>query len=635
MPSTPSLTLSGLNDDHIYQMLGLTPPEKTQDGPVTTAPQPGPIDPRKSPAAPVPVDPAIHKQVTDARLSRPISPMIPKPMTRLDSMAPPSVEGAKISDYPSSNGQPLPPIDPMAHGQTGPRLLDNTEPPNIDGGAPSSFPDSFGQPKPPYDPPKFGTPPWNQEVANNPGQPSLGMIDPLNAKNQPYDKTNNPTGHKSWGDLGKLGKLGRVALTAGNIGGDILAPGTMKNIPGTQLNNEKELQNREDQYDKSAVAEKDRAEADKDKVLAKDKYDFHTTDSNGDVWGTPRGGGQPVNLGPIGALTPARENKNVIDAFQKDPTNPANISKVEEIKETWANPVPLTGTIEHGKPVFDSKAPQILARYNNVTGRWQQMGDVKQGAEGKGTYHMVPDADGKNEQLMYFPPDNPTKGQPIGGKNPIGSLQILNDSTTNEPIGTFNTKTGQFSSITGETAPDKPAGAMNPSGARLAQTQANAFNKDYEVPAQITERGYQMATQAKQSYDSGDSKTGAATMMLLAQHIGSTFGQIKGTRQNKDLINEHKDAIGIEDRLQRFAANITKGDQLSKTQVDEFYKLLSTYRNYTWQMNAQEAQRRHQPIDFLPHDVQIGVRDPKTNKVHSIPGTDINAAIEAGGIIEK
>ena len=80
---------------------------------------------------------------------------------------------------------------------------------------------------------------------------------------------------------------------------------------------------------------------------------------------------------------------------------------------------------------------------------------------------------------------------------------------------------------------------------------------------------------------------------------------------NKDLIEEHKDAIGIQDRIQRYANNLASGQMLSPDQRKEFGDLISNMRNLTWQIATKEAARNNQPINFLPPDVQVNMRDSK------------------------
>jgi hypothetical protein len=138
---------------------------------------------------------------------------------------------------------------------------------------------------------------------------------------------------------------------------------------------------------------------------------------------------------------------------------------------------------------------------------------------------------------------------------------------------------------------------------QLSRKDIANHDRDYVKPAEAVERSYQMYQDAQKAYNSGDTKTGAATMLALSQHIGTTFGQIKGSRQNKDLIQEHKDAIGLPDKIQRFAASIARGDQLSASQMKEFGDQIKSMRKYTWEITKKEGDRKGVPQDYMPSDL--------------------------------
>jgi hypothetical protein len=142
-----------------------------------------------------------------------------------------------------------------------------------------------------------------------------------------------------------------------------------------------------------------------------------------------------------------------------------------------------------------------------------------------------------------------------------------------------------------------------------------------------------MFQEAYKAIQSGDAKTGAEDMLLLSQHLATTFGQVKGSRMNRDLIQEHKDAIGLQDRIERFGNNLASGAQLSPDQRKEFGQLISNMRNMTWQIASKEAMRNKQPINFLPADAQVTMRDGKGHS-RAIPGSRVQEYIQKGATIE-
>jgi hypothetical protein len=177
-----------------------------------------------------------------------------------------------------------------------------------------------------------------------------------------------------------------------------------------------------------------------------------------------------------------------------------------------------------------------------------------------------------------------------------------------------------------------PAGALpgnTAQGNAATAKETDAFNKGYVDPANAIERSYDMFQDAYKAIQAGDAKTGAEDMLLLSQHLATTFGQVKGSRMNKDLIQEHKDAIGTQDKIERFANNLASGQQLSPDQRKEFDGLITNMRNLTWQIAAKEAVRRKQPIDFLPAGVEVKMKD-SAGKVREVPGDRVQSYLDHG-----
>lgn len=77
-------------------------------------------------------------------------------------------------------------------------------------------------------------------------------------KLDPYSAS-NPTGHKSWGQVGLGGKIGKVFSGIG----DVVAPGVMAEFPGTRLGQQAELSGLEDRYNKTAGDQANLAKNDK------------------------------------------------------------------------------------------------------------------------------------------------------------------------------------------------------------------------------------------------------------------------------------------------------------------------------------------------------------------------------------
>lgn len=66
---------------------------------------------------------------------------------------------------------------------------------------------------------------------------------------------------------------------------------------------------------------------------------------------------------------------------------------------------------------------------------------------------------------------------------------------------------------------------------------------------------------------------GADDMVLLSNHIAMTFGEVKGARLGKDLIEAHLKARDLPDNVRVAAERVLHGDQLSPAQREEFLGL--------------------------------------------------------------
>jgi hypothetical protein len=152
-----------------------------------------------------------------------------------------------------------------------------------------------------------------------------------------------------------------------------------------------------------------------------------------------------------------------------------------------------------------------------------------------------------------------------------------------------------------------PAGATTMAG---REKEVAAFNKACVDPANAVEKSYQMMDQAYREYQAAraqgrDLPTGAQSMLALSQHLATTFGNVKGSRITKDMIQEHLGARSIPDSALVAIQRLTNGDVLSPDQWTAFHNLIGESRRLSWQGAKREAERRNLPVNFLPPDVPI------------------------------
>jgi hypothetical protein len=134
------------------------------------------------------------------------------------------------------------------------------------------------------------------------------------------------------------------------------------------------------------------------------------------------------------------------------------------------------------------------------------------------------------------------------------------------------------------------------------QKDSDFIDKNYVKPANDAEKSYQMFMDAYKNKD--DAKTGAESMLALSTHLATTFGNVKGSRVTKDMIQEHLGARSVSDSALVAVQKLSNGDVLSPDQWDAFKTLISNSRNLSWQTAKKEADRRGVDISgSLPADL--------------------------------
>jgi hypothetical protein len=114
-------------------------------------------------------------------------------------------------------------------------------------------------------------------------------------------------------------------------------------------------------------------------------------------------------------------------------------------------------------------------------------------------------------------------------------------------------------------------------------------------------------------------------MLALSTHLATTFGNVKGSRVTKDMIEHHLGARSVSDTALVAMQRLTNGDTLSPAQWDAFHDLIGQSRQLQWQNVLEEGARRHMQID--PNWVQrAGVRTGKmgSNTVFQLNGRNFD-----------
>lgn len=336
-------------------------------------------------------------------------------------------------------------------------------------------------------------------------------------------------------------------------------------------------------------------------------------DSQGNVVGFQQGGQfHSMDQAP-------KEIKDIADA-----SSPKGGWNIKDVNLIGSDGKPMTQSVM----VNESKMNQLMGTdefnqapdktaYLETNGAIHRMNlgqTAPSGSASKPTYHMVPTGNGM-EQLALMNPSDPTHPTMIGQPQKVGSSKLL---TFVDPTDPSNTQFAQQDSKTGAITPIKsgvPTGMTTPAAAAGARHEADAFNKAYVDPAMAVEKSYEMMDQAFKEFKDAkqqgkDLPTGAQSMLALSTHLSTTFGNVKGARITKDMIQEHLGARSVGDAALVAVQRLTNGDVLSPAQWDAFHDLISQSRQLQWKNVLEEGSRRHTPID--PTWIQrAGVRTGK------------------------
>jgi hypothetical protein len=99
------------------------------------------------------------------------------------------------------------------------------------------------------------------------------------------------------------------------------------------------------------------------------------------------------------------------------------------------------------------------------------------------------------------------------------------------------------------------------------------------TPAMQAERTYRLASNVYNEYKAlrkqgKDFPTGAQSVQMLSYHMANTFGNVKGARITKDLIEKHMGARSVSDSALVAVQKLTNGEQLSPSQWDAYFSMV-------------------------------------------------------------
>jgi hypothetical protein len=377
----------------------------------------------------------------------------------------------------------------------------------------------------------------------------------IEAKEHPWG---SPENHP-----GLLGKIGHVAARIGNIAGNIVAPATMSLIPGTELN--KQGKEQEAVGELSEAQKRETAKQHEENISDTNEQKIRQAQEKIDETETLHKSQREIAL-----------RKQGLKINPDDPTGmpiPLTVDDMSEtekdvhtLKAAQADSASARAIVERLKA--DPNSPQNQALRTQLKLRAQAVANAARRVG----------LDEKKYVADYM-------GTDMDG-NPLPGVQVTPEG---KPIG--------------------------PKIAGKAQAALKEFNQHYIVPAEGVEKSYQMMDGAYKAYQAAKAKgeelpTGAESMLALSTHLTTTFGNVKGARITKDMIEHHLHARSISDDALVAIQRLTNGDVLSPGQWEAFHKLISDSRKLSWKTAVKEGKRANLPVDFLPEDLQgeLGVK---------------------------
>lgn len=408
----------------------------------------------------------------------------------------------------------------------------------------------------------------------SPGAPAGSSGFYRNQVAQLEDEKAHPWGTEGSAHPGRLGKIGHVLGTIGETALRVVNPAVAASIPGTRLN--RDIREREAEENLQGAEKTE--EAGRHNVAEEDILRGRTA-----ATAEKNKGELSTKLRKLGLRV---NDEGATENIPYEELTPGEQAKID-LQQTQGDAAEARALLDHMKANPNSPQNEAIKERLRIMAKNAATAAGKLGLDQK---KFIADYLGLDE-----------KGEPLPGVQ-----------TTDE----------------GKAVGPKVAGAN--------QKTLSEFNKNYVKPAEDVEKSFQMMNDAYNEYQAARAKgqelpTGAQSMLALSTHLSTTFGNVKGSRVTKDMIEHHLGARGISDAAVVAVQRLTNGDVLSPAQWDAFHDLIGKSRELSWKTAVKEGKRANQKIDFLPEDLKGLAGEPKKQ-----PGgkTEGGAAAPGGGFAQ-
>ncbi len=379
-----------------------------------------------------------------------------------------------------------------------------------------------------------------------------------------FDKT-HPWGGDISAHPGTLGKIGHVLAKIGNVAGEIVAPATLANIPGTELNREVQ----------DATARRQLGEAQTRETAA-------ATDTTREK--------HEENVSQLNQDKLEQADKKLAEEQKKHLSDREIALRKQGLKPDAANP--------QGPPIPLTREDMSEAEQASldVKGAIAESHNAKAALDKVRADPNSPQSKAALERVQVMAKNAATAAGKLGlDQKKFAADYFGIDLDTGKPLA--------------GTMKDESGAPVGPRVANSGKAALASLNKDYVKPANDVEKSYQMMNNAYHDYKAAAAKgqelpTGAESMLALSTHLATTFGNVKGARVTKDMIEHHLGARSIPDSALVAVQRLTNGDVLSPDQWEAFHHLIGESRKLSWQTATKEAKRANLPVDFLPEDLK-------------------------------
>lgn len=147
-----------------------------------------------------------------------------------------------------------------------------------------------------------------------------------------------------------------------------------------------------------------------------------------------------------------------------------------------------------------------------------------------------------------------------------------------------------------------PFGVPSTLPAKEANSRYNTFSKSYVQPLTKTDQTNAQFQSILSDVNSGKDLTGSQSVVALFDAIGISATPMKGQgfRLNKDVIQEHVEARGVDQRVAQKMGQLRSGEIITPQQIKDYANIAVQARESQYNSAIDEARRQGLPVDFLP-----------------------------------